>query len=95
MFYRWDGKDLFLDCTIQAKSKETCLLGVINGALKIRLSAPPVDGKANKQLIKFLAKEFQVKQSAITIVQGETSRLKKLCIKNPKTLPKVLAISED
>jgi|APSaa5957512535_1039671.scaffolds.fasta_scaffold38120_2 uncharacterized protein len=94
MFYRWDGNNLILECTIQPKSKESSLVGVKNDVLKIRLTAPPTDGKANKQLIKFLAKQFQVKQSAITIVNGQTSRLKRLCIEQPKALPEILAIDK-
>ena len=42
--------------------------------LQARVTAPPVDGKANKALIQLLAKEFKVPKSKIRIVQGETSR---------------------
>jgi uncharacterized protein len=47
-------------------------------ALAAALLAPPVDGKANKALIAFLAKTLGIKKSAITIKNGETSRLKRL-----------------
>lgn len=43
---------------------------------KINIKAPPEDGKANQELIKFLAKEFKIKKSQITIVSGETARMK-------------------
>ena len=46
------------------------------GRLKVYLTAPPVDGKANKALIAFLADHFSVKKSAVTIVRGETGREK-------------------
>jgi hypothetical protein len=46
------------------------------GRLKVYLTAPPVDGKANKALIVFLAGHFRVKRSAVTIVRGETGRNK-------------------
>lgn len=42
--------------------------------LQVRVTAPPVDGKANKALIALLSKEFRVPKSRIEIVQGETSR---------------------
>ena len=42
--------------------------------LQVRVTAPPVDGKANKALIQLLAKEFKVPKSKIRIIQGETSR---------------------
>lgn len=45
-------------------------------AIKIKLIAPPVDGAANKALIKFLAKHFKIAQSEITIVKGEKSKYK-------------------
>ena len=87
MHYRWDGDKLFLDCTIQPKSREDRVAGLIGDSLKIKITAPPTDGKANRHLIKFLSKQFQVKQRAITIVSGATSRQKRLCISNPVTVP--------
>ena len=45
-------------------------------ALVVRLAAPPVEGAANKALVAFLAKAFGVSRSAVTIVSGESSRLK-------------------
>lgn len=47
-----------------------------DGTIKIRLKAPPVDGKANKALIRFLAKFFGIPQNKIEIVAGETKRNK-------------------
>jgi uncharacterized protein (TIGR00251 family) len=46
------------------------------GRLKVYLTAPPVDGKANKALIAFLAEHFDVKKSAVRIIRGETGREK-------------------
>jgi uncharacterized protein (TIGR00251 family) len=94
VFFRWVGKQLYLDCRVQPKSNETSIAGVIGDNLKIRLTAAPNDGKANKQLIRFLSKQFQVKQSAITIVSGHTSRLKRLCIDHPNSIPETLKISQ-
>ena len=56
------------------------IVGVQEDALKIRISAPPVEGKANKALINFLAKQFRVKKSEIEIVSGVTSRAKTIHI---------------
>lgn len=55
-------------------AKKTEVIGITGDRLKIRLHAPPVDGKANKGLISFLAKTIGVRKSACTITQGETSR---------------------
>jgi uncharacterized protein (TIGR00251 family) len=90
--HRWIGDKLFLDCSIQPKSNEDKIVGLVAGLIKIRLSAAPTDGKANKLLIKYLSRQFDVKQSAITIVNGHTSRKKKLRIESPKTIPDILSI---
>jgi len=54
--------------------------GIHDGALKIRLTTPPVDGKANQALIRFLSKELHISKSKIQLKQGETSRHKTLQI---------------
>ncbi len=51
-------------------------MGERDGAVLIRISAPPVDGKANAALITFVAKTIGVPKGAVTIVRGETSRNK-------------------
>ncbi|WP_200954378.1 MULTISPECIES: DUF167 domain-containing protein [unclassified Nocardioides] len=50
--------------------------GVDGGELKIRLASPPVDGRANEELLHWLAKEVGVPKSAVTLVRGQTSRSK-------------------
>ncbi|MFA7171871.1 MAG: DUF167 domain-containing protein [Kiritimatiellia bacterium] len=52
------------------------MAGAEESWLKIRLAAPPVDGKANKELIRFLSKTLKTPQRSITICSGATSRLK-------------------
>ncbi len=54
--------------------------GDSTGALKIRLTKAPVDGEANKALIKLLAKLFNIKKSSITITSGKKSRNKRVKI---------------
>ncbi len=51
-----------------------------DGVLKVRIAAPPVDGAANAELIKLLAKQFRVARSTIEIVAGHASRSKKVRI---------------
>lgn len=51
-----------------------------NGTIKIRLNAPPVDGKANQALIEFLAKTLEIKVAQIDIIAGQTSKDKLLTI---------------
>jgi uncharacterized protein (TIGR00251 family) len=54
--------------------------GLQGGAVKVRLTAPPVDGEANDALVRFLAKQLGVARSAVTLVRGHASRRKILCI---------------
>lgn len=54
--------------------------GVDGAELKIRLSAPPVDGRANDELVRWLAKELGVPRTAVSLVRGQTSRSKVLRI---------------
>jgi len=44
--------------------------------LKVRIAAPPVDGKANAELVRFLAKKLDIQKSKIVVVRGETSPIK-------------------
>lgn len=72
-----DGS-LVLSLHIQPGAKKTEIAGLHGEALKIRLAAPPVDGKANAALIAFLAKTYGVPKSAVELVSGETSRTKRV-----------------
>ncbi|GJL77568.1 MAG: UPF0235 protein [Nitrospinaceae bacterium] len=61
---------------IQPRASKNEITGVFNGALKIRLTAPPVEGEANRSCVKFLAKSLGVSASRIDIVAGVTSKNK-------------------
>lgn len=61
---------------VQPRAATTKLVGELDGALKIRLAAPPVDGAANEELIRWLAKFFNVARHEISIVTGTTSKQK-------------------
>lgn len=50
--------------------------------IKIKITAQPIEGKANKALIEFLSKQFKVPKSYFEIIRGETSKDKTICIKN-------------
>jgi uncharacterized protein (TIGR00251 family) len=60
----------------QPGAKETAVGEKIGEAYKVRLAAPPVDGKANEALIRFFARRFKVAPSAVRIVRGLSSRRK-------------------
>lgn len=61
---------------VQPRSPRTRVDGVYDGALRLRVSAPPVDGAANTAIVDFLRKQLKVRKSDVEIIQGETSRQK-------------------
>ncbi len=60
------------------RSSRSEIVGELDGALKVKLASPPVEGAANAELIKLFAKKLGVARSAVTIVSGETSKTKRL-----------------
>ena len=70
-----DGR-LTLTLHIQPGAKKTEVAGEHGDALKIRLAAPPVDGKANAALLAFIAERLGVPKSAVTLKSGQASRRK-------------------
>ncbi|MCP5357927.1 MAG: YggU family protein [Pseudomonadales bacterium] len=91
--YEWQGEDLILRCRLQPKAAKDEFAGVLDGQIKIRITAPPVDGKANKHLIRFLAKQCRVPQERVTIMSGDISRQKRVRISAPQVLPEGLQLT--
>ncbi|CAL1239223.1 DUF167 family protein [Candidatus Methylocalor cossyra] len=81
------GEDLILEVHVQPGAPSDEVVGLFGQRLKIRIAAPPVDGKANRQLVKFLAKIFGVSQRDVVVLAGETSRDKRIKISSPKRVP--------
>ena len=82
-----DGDALLLSLHVQPGASRTEVTGLHGDALRIRLAAPPVDGKANAELARFLADAFGVPQRQVTLVRGETSRRKVVRIDAPARRP--------
>jgi uncharacterized protein len=74
-----DGR-LAFRVQVVPRSSRSEVVGEHNGSLRVRLAAPPVDGAANDELIRVLAKTFKVSRSAVQIVSGHASRLKQVTI---------------
>lgn len=91
-FYSWRGEQLLLDCHLQPGASRIGFAGLHGERLKIRISAPPVDGKANSMLLAFLAEAFAVSKQQVTLVSGQTSRQKRVAINAPQQLPTELGI---
>ena len=86
-FYQWQDKDLFLKLHVQPRAKENKIIGIHDDTLKLKIKSPPVDNKANKEIVSFLANEFSLSKSNVELVSGQLSRDKKFLIKKPKILP--------
>ena len=71
---------LLLSLYVQPRASRNELAGLHGDGLKLRLTTPPVDGKANKAVVSFLAKLFKIPKSAIIIKSGLQSRSKKVLL---------------
>lgn len=76
-----DGSITFAARVIPRASKSE-IVGEHDGALKIRICSPPVDGAANAEIIHLFAKHFSVSKSEVSIISGETSKNKRIKIEN-------------
>ena len=87
VYLKQDGADLLLRLVLQPKASRDKFIGLLGDELKIAITAPPVDGKANAHLIKFLSKQFKVPKGAITVEKGLLNRHKLVRINKPKQTP--------
>ena len=71
---------VILPVRIQPRASKDEIVGEYNGALKIKLTAPPVEGEANKRCIEFLSKRFKIAKSCLEIIKGEKSKDKMIKI---------------
>ncbi|MBK9176030.1 MAG: YggU family protein [Flavobacteriales bacterium] len=78
---------LLLTLHVQPGAKRTEVAGTHGDALKIRLAAPPVDGKANDALLSYLAQQFGVPQRQVELVSGAASRSKRVRVYGPRLRP--------
>jgi uncharacterized protein (TIGR00251 family) len=83
----WQGDTLVLNLLAQPRASQDQWLGRHGDAYKIRLAAAPVDGKANAQLVAFLAKCFGVSKSQVSLLAGASERRKRVAIESPRRYP--------
>ena len=84
------GGTLLLTVHVQPGARRTEVAGLHGNALKIRLAAPPLEGKANAKLVEFLAAAFSVPERAVRLVRGEKSREKVVEISGSSLGPETL-----
>jgi len=75
-------KGVLFKAVIQPRSSKNMIVGIHGDALKIKLTAPPVEGAANKLCVKFLASILKVSPSDIEIVSGQSGRNKKILVRS-------------
>ncbi len=71
---------VILSIFVQPRSSKNIIAGIHGNGLKIKLTAPPVGGAANKMCIDFLAKQLKMPKSAVTLLSGDTSRNKRILV---------------
>jgi uncharacterized protein (TIGR00251 family) len=66
---------------VQPRASRNAIAGVMGDAVKLAITAPPVDGKANQAVVEYLAELFDVAKSNIVIVSGESGRNKLIAVR--------------
>lgn len=89
-WYCWQNGDLLLSVRVHPRAKRDEIIGPEGGQLKVRITAPPVEGKANAHLARFLARIFGVPQSRVELVGGGQARCKRLIIRAPARVPDLI-----
>lgn len=89
-WFRRDGDSLVVSVHAQPGAKRTEVQGLHGDALKVRISAPPLEGRANAELQRYLAELFDVPQRNVTQLSGETARQKRFRIEGSKIDPQTL-----
>ncbi len=72
--------NLIFSVRVVPRASKSEIVGEMDGVLKVRIASPPVDGAANAELIKVLAKQFGVPKSAVEITAGQTAKIKQIKI---------------
>ena len=84
---RWEGERLLLSLRVQPRASCDQWVGAGDGYCKVRITASPVDGKANAYLIRFLAKSFGVNRTRVELLGGAHNRTKRFAIDRPGRFP--------
>jgi uncharacterized protein (TIGR00251 family) len=86
-WYRWEDGDLILRIRVQPRASQDAFAGVHGDRLKLRITAPPVDGAANEHLVRFLADAFAVARRDVALIQGLRGKSKTIRIRHPRQIP--------
>lgn len=78
-----DGRLIFT-VRVVPRASHSSIVGEHDGALRVRVAAPPVDGAANEELLRVLARAFAVPVRDVEITSGQTSKLKQVCVRGAR-----------
>lgn len=81
LFVKKSSKGILFKVFVQPRSSKNVITGVYGDAIKIKLTAPPVNGAANKMCIKYLANILNISKSKVEIISGHTNHTKHLLVK--------------
>lgn len=85
MYIKEESKAVIFKVRVQPRASKNQVAELLGDAIKIRLTAPPVDGEANKALQDYIAKLFKIPKGRVELVSGHTGRNKYIRVKNVTT----------
>ena len=83
-------KALFVKIKVEPRSSQSGIVGLYGDAVKVKLTSPPVEGRANRELLEVLAKECGVRKSDVEIVSGKSSKNKLVRITGIKSITDII-----
>ena len=89
------AKGIVFVVKVQPRARRNAIIGAVGDMLKLALTAPPVDGRANQAVIEFLAELFEIPRASVTIASGETSRNKTVRITGVSKLAVETKLSQE
>ncbi len=89
-WWRTTGEGLELRCLVQPRASRDAILGIHDNRLRISITAPPTDGKANDYLVRFLARTLGVAKNRVHVISGHTGRRKTVRVEGLEALPPAL-----
>ena len=81
MNYSEEADSIAFNIRVVPRASKSEVVGELDGDLKVRIAAPPVDGAANEEIVKLIAKQFSRPRADVEIVRGEASRSKRVRVR--------------
>lgn len=80
--FQQTAEGVIISLYVQPQAAKSEIIGTYNGALKMKIKAPPVDGKANAEIIRYLSEKLGLAKNKIEILKGDKSKNKKVLVYN-------------